>query len=70
MQITEYMGKDGFHWFIGVVEDRNDPLKIGRVRVRAIGYHTSNKTELPTSDLPWASVMTSCIGVSYRRFLS
>ena len=59
MQITEYMGKDGFHWFIGVVEDRNDPLKIGRVRVRDIGYHTSNKTELPTSDLQWASVMTS-----------
>ena len=59
MQITEYMGKDGFHWFIGVVEDRNDPLKIGRVRVRAVGYHTSNKGELPTSDLPWASVMTS-----------
>ena len=52
MRITEYMGKDGFHWFIGVVEDRNDPLKIGRVRVRAIGYHTSNKTELPTSGPP------------------
>ena len=59
MRITEYMGKDGFHWFIGVVEDRNDPLKIGRVRVRAVGYHTSSKTILPTSDLPWASTMTA-----------
>ena len=54
-----FMGKDGFHWFIGVVEDRNDPLKVGRVRVRAVGYHTENKTILPTEDLPWATVMTS-----------
>ena len=54
-----FMGKDGFHWFIGVVEDRNDPLQVGRVRVRAVGYHTENKTILPTEDLPWATVMTS-----------
>lgn len=53
----DFMGQDGFIWYTGVVEDRNDPLKVGRVRVRCLGYHTENKEELPTSDLPWASVM-------------
>ena len=41
--------------FIGVVEDRNDPLSIGRVRVRAFGIHTEDKTKIPTEDLPWAT---------------
>ena len=54
---TEYMGLDGFIWFTGVVEDRNDPDKLGRVRVRCLGYHTDNKELIPTKDLPWAHVM-------------
>ena len=54
MAITDFMGRDGFIWFAGVVEDRDDPLKLGRVRVRAVGYHTENKEDLPTEDLPWA----------------
>ena len=52
-----FMGKDGFQWFVGVVEDRGDPQKLGRVRVRCLGYHTENITDLPTSDLPWAHPM-------------
>ena len=32
-----FMGKDGFQWFVGVVEDRQDPQKLGRVRVRCLG---------------------------------
>ena len=51
------MGKNGFQWFVGVVEDRQDPQKLGRVRVRCLGYHTENITDLPTSDLPWAHPM-------------
>lgn len=43
-----------FIWFNGVVEDRNDPKKLGRCRVRCLGYHTPDKTVLPTEDLPWA----------------
>jgi len=46
--------KDGFIWWIGVVEDRMDPEKAGRVRVRIYGYHTDDKTLLPTNDLPWS----------------
>ena len=52
--ITDFMGKDGFIWFAGVVEDRADPLKLGRVRVRCLGYHTEDREQLPTTDLPWA----------------
>ena len=55
--MSNFMGKDGFQWFVGVVEDRGDPQKLGRVRVRCLGYHTENITDLPTSDLPWAHPM-------------
>jgi hypothetical protein len=61
-----FLGRNGFLWFNGVVEDRQDPQKAGRIRVRCLGYHTDNKLELPTEDLPWASVMlpTNSPGIS------
>lgn len=52
--MQKIFNKDGFNWWIGVVEDRMDPEKLGRVRVRIFGYHTDNKVILPTRDLPWA----------------
>ena len=55
--INYFQGHDGFVWFTGVVEDRNDPTKLGRVRVRCVGYHTDDKTKIPTEDLPWAWVL-------------
>ena len=55
--INYFQGQDGFVWFTGVVEDRNDPTKLGRVRVRCVGYHTDDKTKIPTEDLPWAWVL-------------
>ena len=55
--MRNYMGLDGFIWFTGVVEDRNDPSKLGRVRVRCVGHHTDDKTKIPTADLPWAHIM-------------
>ena len=51
------MGKDGCNWFVGVVEDREDPLKAGRVRVRGLGYHSEDLTKIPKDELPWASIM-------------
>ena len=56
---NHFQGHDGFVWFTGVVEDRNDPTKLGRVRVRCIGHHTDDKLKIPTEDLPWAWVMSS-----------
>jgi hypothetical protein len=54
MNNENYMGLGGFFYFFGVVEDRQDPLKVGRLRVRIVGTHTQDKLALPTADLPWA----------------
>lgn len=53
--MQKIFNKDGFNWWIGVVEDRMDPEKMGRCRVRIFGYHTDSKEVLPTKDLPWAT---------------
>ena len=55
--MSEFMGKNGFNWFVGVVEDRADPKNLGRLRVRCLGYHTEDLLRLPTADLPWSHVM-------------
>jgi hypothetical protein len=53
--MRNFLGHDGFIWWIGVVEDINDPLTLGRCKVRCFGYHPAKKTDLvPTVDLPWA----------------
>ena len=52
--MNNFMGKDGFIWWQGVVEDRIDPLFLGRCRVRILGWDTEDKTRMPTSELPWA----------------
>ena len=52
--MAEFMGKDGFVWWQGVVEDRYDPLYLGRCRIRILGWHTEDKTDMPTESLPWA----------------
>lgn len=52
-----FLGKDGFIWWIGVVEDIEDELLLGRVKVRIFGYHPDfDSGKLPTQDLPWAVV--------------
>ena len=44
-----------FIWFVGIVEDTSsDPLRLGRVRVRAVGFHPSS---INRKDLPWAPVL-------------
>jgi hypothetical protein len=53
----DFMGLEGFVWFYGVVENRKDPLFLGRVKVRCIGFHTDDKSLIPTGDLPWADVI-------------
>ena len=64
MDRNNFIGLNGFVWWIGVVEDRGDPLQLGRCKVRIIGWHTDNKSLLPTSDLPWASPINPLTGSS------
>jgi hypothetical protein len=50
--ISYHIGHDGFIWFIGVVENTaEDNLKIGRVKLRIIGWHDD---KIAANDLPWA----------------
>lgn len=48
--------------YFGIVEDRDDPLKLGRCRVRVAGLHTHNTSILPTTDLPWAMIVQPITG--------
>ena len=56
-----FVGKDGFFWWVGEVEDNEDPMELGRVKVRVLGYYTNLQggtiADLPTHALPWATVL-------------
>ena len=48
------IGSDGFRWWIGQVEDTEDPKKSGRCKVRIIGIHPKDCLGVTSDDLPWA----------------
>lgn len=61
---NNFLGKSGFFWWVGVIENRADPLGLGRCQVRIFGYHgdftdenSSARIDIPTEDLPWAMPM-------------
>lgn len=54
------MQSDNLNWFVGVVENRDDPLQQGRVQVRCAGVHPFSRIQgdiqgIPVEDLPWMS---------------
>ena len=49
-------------FYRGVVEDNNDPEKLGRLRVRIFGIHSDDMNLLPTESLPWSEVAQSLEG--------
>jgi hypothetical protein len=53
-----FIGRNGFLWFFGAVENNADPLGIGRVQIRIVGHH-ADKSLIPTEALPWAIVVHS-----------
>ena len=60
-QNSNFAGKDGFFWWMGEVEDHEDPLELGRVKVRVMNYYTDpaggSNDKLPTKNIPWATVL-------------
>jgi len=61
---TNFIGRDGFRWWIGQVapEDAQGDQINGsgwgnRYKVRIMGYHPDDVTELPDNDLPWSQVL-------------
>lgn len=54
---SEYYG-DNVRWFMGVAKStRNDPLKLGRIRVRIFGLHSDSIEDIRDEDLPWAPIV-------------
>lgn len=51
-------------FYTGIVEDVRDPLELGRARVRVIGIHSLDDTDIPTEALPWASILTPVTSAS------
>lgn len=69
---SNYIGKDGFHWWIGQVANQNSwkdnsqfseekgsdgKVWAARCKVRIVGHHTFDGNVLPDDDLPWAQIM-------------
>lgn len=63
------MAQGGFKnllWFLGVVEDRSDPRRLGRIKVRCFDIHPDNKDQVPTEDLPWAIPVLGGYDTNYK----
>ena len=56
------------HFFTGEVEDINDPMKLGRVRVRVHAVHQENTELLSTQQLPWCSVLLPTTSAGYKGY--
>jgi len=69
---SNYIGKDGFYWWIGQVANQNSwksksqfseekgsdgQVWAARCKVRIVGHHTFDGNVLPDDDLPWAQIM-------------
>lgn len=52
------------NFYVGIIESRNDPLKLGRYQVRVFGVHSELKDDVPTSDLPWAIPLVNSASIS------
>ena len=50
----DFAGKNGFIWWVGIIENRVDPMCIGRCQVRIFGWHTENKQMIESENLLWA----------------
>jgi hypothetical protein len=58
------MGQEGFRWWVGrVIDAENDPLKLGRARVRVRGFDDLKEDDQITQ---WASCVTPVTSASYR----
>ena len=53
-------------WFIGKVENVNDPEMDGRVQVRIMGYHPDAEGQIAVGDLPWSQVEHSSMSAATK----
>ena len=64
---TNFIGRDGFRWWIGQVappsaqgNQANGSGWGNRFKVRILGYHPYSVVDLPDDDLPWAQALLGC----------
>jgi GH24 family phage-related lysozyme (muramidase) len=64
--ISKYFAGEDFQGFwIGVVESRQDPAELGRVKVRIFGVHNPSLQEIPSDDLPWVPILQGMNGKQF-----
>jgi Gp5 N-terminal OB domain len=61
---TKRMGEEGLRWFVGTVEDINDPQKLGRVKVRVVNEH--DDPSITKDQLLWATPINSVTSAGYQ----
>lgn len=55
---TNFVGKDGFHWWVGQVEKTDENNKnSNRYKVRIVGHHLADCEGQGTDALPWANTV-------------
>lgn len=55
-------GDDGFIWFFGIVDSIDDPLQLGRLKVRIIDEYDE---QVDQEDIPWATVLGPTTSASF-----
>ena len=50
----DFLGLNNFVWWFGVIENRLDPLELGRCQIRCFGWHSESVNQISTDKLPWA----------------
>ena len=62
---TRRMGEEGLRWFVAVVEDIEDPKKLGRVKIRVVNEHDSDS--VTTDQLLWATPIIPITSASHQQ---
>lgn len=62
---TRRMGEEGLRWFVAVVEDIQDPKKLGRVKIRVVNEHDSDSVK--TDQLLWATPIIPITSASHKQ---
>jgi len=52
-----FLGRDGFYWWMGQIEKRDNVKKAYRYKVRIVGQHVMSCSSVSPDDLPWANVV-------------
>lgn len=68
--LNKEVPEDKFKSYVGKVVDNNDPLKLGRCRIRVYGiFDNIGNCNIPDNDLPWAMPDNTFVGSKVGSFI-